>query len=162
MPAFRASTLLKEFLDRTTRHNELKSTSLIVDRRHGHIAARFAEILGVPPKDFMHEKLTPDQSNTCLKEIIRLESTSPADARVISLDQYFKITQWIIDRKPVNTRSTLTMHYGAIPCLTTRLWFESVGQFHYIRDVMIDLGLCTLNEQHLKLMKPPPDASRPA
>jgi hypothetical protein len=104
----------------------------------------------------MHEKLTLDQSNTCLQEIIRLESTSPADARVILLDQCFEITQWIIDGKPVNTRPTLTMHYGAIPCLSTRLWFETGEQFRYIRRVLNDLELCKLNEQHLKLMKPPP------
>jgi hypothetical protein len=108
----------------------------------------------------MHEKLTLDQSNICLQEIIRLEFISPADAGIILLNQYFEIRQWAIDGKTVNTRSTVTMHYGALPCLTTRLWFETEEEFTYIRQVMGDLGLCKLNKQHLKLMKRPPSAAR--
>jgi hypothetical protein len=108
----------------------------------------------------MHEKLTLDQSNTCLQEIIRLESTSPADAAIILLDQYFEILQWDIDGQTVNTQSTVTMHYGALPCLTTILWFETEEEFNYIRQLMDDLGLCKLNKQHLKFMKRPSSGAR--
>jgi hypothetical protein len=156
MPALRASTLLEEFLAKATRHHEFKSSSLSINYRDDRIARRFAEILRLETKDFMHEKLSLDQSNACLQEIIRLESTSSAGAGVILLNQSFEITQWAIDGEPVNTRSKLTMSYGALPCLSTRLWFETVEQFQYIRHVMSDLGLCKLNDQHLKLMKPPP------
>lgn len=156
MPAHRASKLLEEFFLRATRQHEFRSGSLSINTRAHPIALRFAEILSVPSKDFMHEQLTLDQLNACLQEIIRLESIAPVDARVILLNQYFEITQWAIDGKPVNTRSTLTMHYGAIPCLSTRLWFETEDEFAYIRNTMIDLGLCKLNRQHLKLMKRTP------
>jgi hypothetical protein len=156
MPAIRASTLLQEFLSKGTRHHEFKSASLSINYRDDRIALRFAEILGLGTKDFMHEKLSLDQSNACLQEIIRLESTSSADAGVILLNQHFEVTQWAIDAMSVNTRSKLTMSYGALPCLSTRLWFETAEQFQYIRHVMSDLGLCKLNEQHLKLMRPPP------
>jgi hypothetical protein len=159
MSALRASALLEEFLAKATRHHKFKSASLSINYRDDRIALRFAEILGIETKDFMHEKLTFDQSNVCLQEIIRLESTSSADAGVILLNQCFEIAQWAIDGKSVNTRSRLTMSYGALPCLSTRLWFHTVDQFQYIRHVLSDLGLCKLNEQHLKLMKPPPPSN---
>jgi hypothetical protein len=88
MPAYRASSLLEEFFSRATRHHELKWVSLSVNTRAHPIAQRLADILGVPPCDFMHERLTVDQSDACLKEIIRLESVAPADARTILLNQF--------------------------------------------------------------------------
>jgi hypothetical protein len=157
MPALRASTLLKEFLAKATRHHEFKSASLSINYRDDRIARRFAEILRLETKDFTHGKLSFDQSNVCLQEIIRLESASSADAGVILLNQSFEIMQWVVDGKSVNTRSKLTMSYGALPSISTRLWFETIEQFQYIRQVMSDLGLCKLNEQHLKFMKPPPE-----
>jgi hypothetical protein len=159
MPAYRASRLLEEFFLKATRHHEFRSASLSINTRAHLIALQFAKILGVSSRDFMHEKLTLDQSNACLHEIIRLESAAPAEAGIILLNQYFEITQWAIGGKPVNTQSTLTMHYGALPCLSTRLWFETEDEFNYVRDIMNDLGLCKLNKQHLKLMKRPPIAS---
>jgi hypothetical protein len=156
MPAYRASRLVEEFFSRATRHHEFRSAHISILAKDHPIALRLAEILGAPSREFMHEKLTLDQSNACLQEIIRLESISHADARIILLNQYFGITQWAIDGKPVTTRSTLNMHYGAIPCLSTFLWFETEEQFSYIRQIMNDLGLCKLNKQHLKLVKRPP------
>ena len=154
MPALRARKLLQEFLVSSAEQYELHSASLSVDRG-GDPHDRFAELLGVPPKQFMHENLRFDQFEACLNEVIRLEAASPTDASTIHLSQYFKITEWTIGGRPVQTQSTLTMHYGARPFLSTRLWFQTVEQFQYIRDVMTDVGLCKLSAQHLKLMKPP-------
>ena len=159
MPALRARNLLQEFLLSSATNYELHSASLSIDRAGDHMTGRFAELLGVPPKQFMHEDLNFDQSGACLNEVIRLEAASPTDATTIHLDQYFKVTEWTIGGQPVQTQSTLAMHYGARPLLSTRLWFQTVEQFHYIRDVMTDLGLCKLREQYLKLMNPPPEKS---
>jgi hypothetical protein len=161
MPAYRASRLLEEFFSKATRHHEFRSASISITAGDHPIALRLAEILSVPSKELLPEKLTLDQSNACLQEIIRLETVSPADAGIILLIQYFEITQWAIDGKPVITRSTLAMHYGALPCLSTRLWFETEEQFNYIRHIMNDLCLCKLNKQHLKLVKRPPSAAHP-
>jgi hypothetical protein len=158
MPAHRASRLLEDFFSRATRRREFKSASISIAAKDHPITPRLAAILNLPSKEFMHTRLNLDQSNACLQEIIRLESISSADAGIILLNQYFEISQWAIDDRPVNTRSTVTMHYGALPCLTTRLWFETEKEFSYIRQIMSDLGLCKLNKQHLKLMKRPPSA----
>jgi hypothetical protein len=153
MPAQRASRLLEDFFSKTTQHHELKSASISIAAKDHPIAQRLAAILNTPTAEFMHARLNLDQSNTCLQEIIRLESISSADARVILLNQHFEISQWVIGGKFVDTRSTVTMHYGALPCLGTRLWFDTEDEFDYIRQILGDIGLCKLNRQHLKLMK---------
>jgi hypothetical protein len=152
MPADRARRLLEEFISRATGHHEFRSASLSIMRDHP-IALRFAEVLGMPSV-LLHERLTHDQSNACLQEIMSLESSAPADARIVLLNQCFEVSQWAIDGRFVATRSKLNMHYGAVPCLTTRLWFETEMQFNYIRDIFNELGLCRLNKQHLRSMKP--------
>jgi hypothetical protein len=154
MPAQHARSLLEQFFDRATREHMFRSSSLSVMRGHP-IGTRFAEILNVPLREFMHERLSLEQSSACLEELVRAEAATPADARAVMLAQHFEISKWNMDGEPVNTRSTLTMRYGGLPCLTTRLWFETEEEFNYIRDVMGELGLCKLNKQHLKLMKRP-------
>jgi hypothetical protein len=154
MPALRARKLLQEFLSSSAAQYEFHSASLSIDRG-GDPHDRFAELLGVPPKQFMHKNLRFDESEACLNEVIRLEAASPKDACTIDLNQHFKITEWTIGGQPVQTQSTVTMHYGVRPFLSTRLWFQTVEQFQYIRDVMTDVGLCKFSAQHLKLMKPP-------
>lgn len=48
------------------------------------------------------------------------------------------------------TDSHLVMHYGELPCVSTLFEFETVDQFHYVQRVLAELGLCKLNEKHLK------------
>ena len=83
MPALRARNLLQEFLLSSAANYEFHSASLSVDQGGDHVSARFAELLGVPPKQFMHENLNFDQSGACLNEVIRLEAASPTDATTI-------------------------------------------------------------------------------
>jgi hypothetical protein len=73
--------------------------------------------------------------------------------------EYFKIPQWVVEGRRVNTQSMMAMHYGALPCLTTRLWFETEEGFYFTQQFLEAIGLCNLDKQHLKRMRRPPDAA---
>jgi hypothetical protein len=69
------------------------------------------------------------------------------------LVQSFIVTKWRVGGQEAPTRSLLSIHYGQLPCLSTLLEFETVEQFHIVQRVLADIGLCKLNEKHLKLVK---------
>jgi len=158
MPAHRASSLLGEFFVKATHNHDLVSASITVVRNEP-LSKRLSDILNLPAIELSHTKLTREQANACLQEVIRLESRSAAEARDILLNEYFKIPQWIVEGRSVNTQSTMAMHYGALPCLTTRLWFETEEEFYCIQQLLDAIGLCKLNKQHLKRMRRPPSAT---
>ena len=45
------------------------------------------------------------------------------------------------------------MNYGRLPCISTFFQFETVEQFQSVKRVLEDIGLCKLNEAHLKPIK---------
>ena len=73
----------------------------------------------------------------------------PVSAR----SQTFEIKKWRINGQEVDTRSRIMIHFGERPYISTMLVFETFEQFQSIKRVLEDIGLCKLNEKHLKMIK---------
>ena len=116
----------------------------------GHVTAadvkRFEELLGATARDGGFYSLTPQQCDAALDELIQHPTLVPGSMLLSAVD----ISQWLIEGKPVETQSRVTLYYGFKPCLSTFLEFETTGQFEFIKRVLADLDLCKLNDKHLK------------
>jgi len=154
MPASRAHSLLGEFLGTAAGHHEFRSARAAIRLDNKNLETRIEELLGVPSRNSEFTGLTLEQSNSLIREVIRLEVTSPEEARALSVSQSFLITQWVVDGARVLTRSRLTMRYGQLPGISTHFWFDTIPQFHFVSRIMQELRICKLNEKHLNKMAP--------
>jgi hypothetical protein len=123
-----------------------------VARRHGNRRFR-SETASRAGSRARFDTLTFEQSEKCVDELIRDEASAGSTPSHFNLGQSFEITQWRVDGQEVPTQSLLSIHYGQLPCLTTFLQFETVEDFRSVQRVLADIGLCKLNEKHLKPMK---------
>jgi hypothetical protein len=147
MPAERVKVRFQAFLDAAVAEYKFGSASLMIQDPSG----QDERLLGMPVQDgCSFAPLTHEQSDRCLDELIKDEAATPAAAVHFALAQLFEITKWRIDGQEVPTSSRVIIHYGQLPCISTHLDFETVEQFHSVRRVLEDIGLCKLNEKHLK------------
>lgn len=153
MPAARAKPLLDQFLATAVAEYALSGASLAISDPSGEIVARYERLAGVPARDGRFDRLTLEQSNRCLDEFMKDEAANADVARRFVIGQAFAIAKWRLHGELVPTQSLLTMQYGQLPCLSTFFQFETVEQFHAVQRVLADLGLCKLQEKHLKAMK---------
>jgi hypothetical protein len=153
IPAERAKTLFSQFLAAAVAEYKFTSASLAINDPSGEIVPRYELLVG-PSRDGRFSALTLEQSEKCIDELIR-DETSAGDASRFALAQSFQVTKWRVDGQEAPTQSSLIIHYGQLPCLSTFLQFETVEQFQSVQKVLAELGLCKLNEKHLKPMKIP-------
>lgn len=154
MPASRAKTLFDQFLATAVAEHAFSSASFAIGDPSGQVVARYERLVGSPSRDGRFDRLTLEQSDRCIDELIK-DETSAARANVrFALAQGFEITKWRLNGEAVPTQSSLIIHYGQLPCLSTFFQFETVEQFHGVQRVLADIGLCKLNEKHLKPSKP--------
>ena len=161
MPAGRAHALLRRFLELAVARHALGPAQLVVLGTEPSLDASLVEALGTPLVAGGSHQLSPEGAARAVEVIARWEAGHPGRPAPVHLTQSFAIEAWRIDGREVTTKSLLTMHYGALPCLSTFLEFGSVEEFERVRAVFADLGICKLNPKHLK----PPRArrgSRPA
>ena len=151
MPADRAKARFQEFLATAVAEHKFSSATLSIQDASGQIVPRYERLIGMPAQNgcFFY-RLTLEQSNNCLDELIKDEASAPGSASHFALAQLFEITKWRVDGQEVPTSSSVTIHYGQLPCISTFFQFETVEQFHSIRRLLEDIGLCKLNEKHLK------------
>lgn len=154
LPAARARDLLHIFLKEAAAEHRFLSASLTVLPESGDLTRRFITWLEVAPLKGGYFVLSYEQSQAALNKLVEFESAGHPDAKRVTLLQSFDISQWLIDTTKVATRSSLGMHYGLVPCLSTLLAFETEQQFQYVRAVLERLDICKLNEKHLKELKP--------
>jgi hypothetical protein len=154
MPAERAKTLFSQFLATAVAEYKFTSASLGINDPTGEIVPRYELVVGTPSQDGRFNALTLEQSEKCIDELIRDEK-SAGDASRFALAQSFQVTKWRVNGQEASTQSSLIIHYGQLPCLSTFLQFETVEQFQSVQKVLAELGLCKLNEKHLKPMKIP-------
>jgi hypothetical protein len=154
MSAARARDLLHVFLAETAAEHRFISGSLTVLPESGDLVKRFVTWLEVSPLRGGHFVLNYSQSQAALGKLVEFESRGDPEAKRVTLLQYFDISQWLIDANRVATRSSVGMHYGLLPCLSTLLAFETEQQFQYVRAVLERLKICKLNAKHLKELKP--------
>jgi hypothetical protein len=152
MPASRAHRVLNDFLVTAAGDHQFHSASASIRLDYRNSLVSFEALLGIPARNGGFSGLTLEQSNSLVQEVIRLEASSPEEARAVSVSQTYLITQWILDGIPVATRSRITMRYGSLPGISTRFWFDTIPQFHSVSRIMQDLRICRLNEKHLKEM----------
>ena len=151
MPADRAKARFQEFLATAVAEHKFNSASLMIQDASRQIVPRYERLIGMPAQNgCSFARLTLEQSDRCLDELIKDEASAPGAAGHFALAQLFEITKWRVDGQEVPTSSSVTIHYGQLPCISTFFQFETVEQFHTVRRVLEDIGLCKLNEKHLK------------
>jgi hypothetical protein len=154
MPAERARARFRDFLATAVAEHNFGSATLSIGDVSGQFVPRYEGLVGMPAHNgSSFPSLTEEQSDRCLDELIKDEAAAPGTASHFALAQFYQITQWRIDDQDVPTDSQVTIHYGQLPCLSTFFQFETVEQFHSVRRVLEDIGLCKLNEKHLKPVK---------
>ena len=156
MPAGRAYALLQRFLELAVARHSLGLAQLVVLGTEPSLDAHLAEALGTPLVAGGSHQLSPEGAARAVEVIVRWEAEHPGPPAPVHLSQSVAIEAWRIDGRVVATKSLLTMHYGALPCLSTFLEFGSLEEFERIRAVFAELRICKLNPKHLK----PPRARR--
>lgn len=161
MSAERARSLFGQFLEVAAAEYRFVSAMLMLHGVSDDAAKRFGRVVGCasPPGSF--HMLSQEQCERCIDEVIRFETSDTREP--LLLTQTFEITHWNIDGAKMPTNSTVTMYYGNLPCLSTFLLFDSVEQYHKIKQIVEDLKLCKFNDKHLKTLrtKPRSDEKRP-
>lgn len=149
----RQRALVRQFLETTTASRQFGMGSLslsrVVARAPVDEAVRqFESLLGQRSYDGFFPNLSAPDVERCLDAF-------EADERWYaefggSVLQTVAITAWLIDGVPKQTVSTLHAHYGVTPVLGTTLGFDSSEDFGRIKAALDAIGLCKLNEKHLK------------
>nr|AIA15873.1 Unknown Function [uncultured bacterium] len=136
MPAERANTLFRQFLATAVAEYKFTSANLGINDPSGEIVARYERLVGTPSRNGRFDAMTLEQSERCIDELIRDETSVAGAASRFSLAQSFQVTKWRIDGQEASTQSSLIIHYGQLPCLSTFLQFESVEEFESVQKVL--------------------------
>jgi hypothetical protein len=146
IPPARQRTQFREFLKRAVAEYSWQGCTLrILPATLRDEIQHFERLLGLSADSF--SLLTPQQCEICLDEIVN----NPA--LHASVAQWFLVSKWLIDAQPVPTRTRIGWHCGQSSVMSTFFQFESIEHFRYVKQVLADLGLCTLNDKNLKLSK---------
>lgn len=148
MSPVRQQALFSDFLNKAAPEFSFITGVLQMRYPFAHLD-RFENLLGIAAVNKSFSSLTQSQSELVLQEIAREEALCPG----IMLRQGFEISAWSINGKRVASTSRVGIYYGLKPRLSTFFLFETIAQFQYVKSVLTELGLCTLNEKHLKLLK---------
>jgi hypothetical protein len=151
MPAMRAQARFQEFLATAVAEHKFSSANLMIQDVSGEVVPRYERLVGMPAQNgCSFAQLTHEQSDRCIDELIKDEASAPDAAGHFALAQSFAITKWRVDEQEAPTNSTVIIHYGQLPCISTFFQFELVEHFHSVKRVLEDIGLCKLNEKYLK------------
>jgi hypothetical protein len=154
MPPDRAKALFQKFRNTAVAEEKFSSASLRIQDDSGEVVRRYERLVGIPTQDgCSFARMTLEQSDRCIDELIKDEASAPGAASRFALTQMFAITKWRIDGQEVPTTSSVIINYGQLPCISTFFQFETVEQFYSVRRVLEEIGLCKLNEKHLKPLK---------
>jgi hypothetical protein len=113
----------------------------------------FASILGIEPSPISLSNLGREQFDWCLNEMIRNDSLYISGQSGAVLSCGVTISKWRIKGEEFPTESQIHIYYGAKPRLATFLTFRDLEEFRFIDQVLGELGICRLNEKHLKALK---------
>ena len=146
----RQKTLFDEFLKKAVAEHSFATSSLqFLPGSDPADVRRFEQELGITTQHGGFWSLTQQQSEVALNEIIR----NRAGLRRILFSSSINISEWLIDGKPVDVQSHISLFYGMKPCISTFLQFETTDQFEFIKRILSDLKFCKLSEKHLKPIK---------
>jgi len=153
MPTERAKSLFDQFLATAVAEHKFGYASISIHDPTGQMQSRYEQLTSLTLKrDRRSDMLTEEQCEKCIAEFIKDQNAGGPLPYLIH--QTFDITRWRIRGEPsAATVSHLSINYSRRPTLTTLLMFETIEQFQYIRSVLGKLGLCKLNDRHLKPLK---------
>jgi hypothetical protein len=151
MSTERAKTVFEKFLTNAVSEFKPISASLVVFNPSSKIIPIIEHLIGPIAKDSSFITLTQEQFEKCLSEIITKKELTSSEMKSFMLMQALLISKWNINGQDIATESLISMYYGQIQCIATILQFDTIEQFQYIKQVFDDLGLCKLNEKHLKV-----------
>ena len=152
MPAQRAKKLFDEFLATAVAEHKFSSASLSIQDSSSQVLRRYERLVGMTSRGG-YFPLDHEQCAKCIDELIKDEAFAPGAASSFLLTHSIVIAKWRIDGEEVPTSSRVVMNYGRLPCISTFFQFETVEQFQSVKRVLKNIGLCKLNEAHLKPIK---------
>ena len=150
MPILRAKDLIRRFFDLCVAEHRFWSATLFPYEADEGIVARYERLAGGRVQGGRIANLTYEQSEACLAELLKDEALFRANEIHLSLLQQFKISKWRVGYSEPLTDSYLGISYEIWPHIETAFQFDSVDQFKQVRRVLSEIGLCVLNERHLK------------
>jgi hypothetical protein len=112
--------------------------------------SHFMELLGVSDSEYTLSNLSEAQFEVCFQELLSDSSLFESGKYGVSLIAYYDISSWRVGDKTVETDSSLGVHYGARPWLSTTFGFDSMEVFYHLRETLESAGLCRLNPKHIK------------
>jgi hypothetical protein len=113
----------------------------------------FESILGIESNLNALTNLGREQFDLCLNELIRNDSLYISGKSGAVLLCGVEISKWRIKGEESPTQSHMQIYYGAKPRIATFLSFRDLEEFKFIDQVLGELGICHLNEKHLKIKK---------
>jgi hypothetical protein len=113
----------------------------------------FEGILDVESSPHSLVNLGKEQFDLCLNELIRNDSLYISGSSGAVLMSGVEISKWRIKGEESPTKSHMNIFYGAKPRISTFLAFRDLEEFNFINQVLEELGICRLNEKHLKTKK---------
>lgn len=113
----------------------------------------FERLLGVESSPHSLASLDKEQFDLCLNELIRNDSLYVSGKSGAVLMSGVEISKWRIKSQESPTESRISIYYGAKPRISTFLFFRDLEEFKFIDQVLGELGICRLNEKHLKRRK---------
>ena len=150
MPAARAHQLIAFFLARAAAQSAFRSASVWTSGADEETVARYEALAGASSNHGHIRGVTYEASEACLAEFIKDEAAFRKNDVRLSIWQTFSISKWRSTKTEALTESELVAMYDTWPHLQTSLTFESMEQFHFVRDALAEVGLCQLSEKHLK------------
>jgi hypothetical protein len=115
--------------------------------------SHFESILGVESSPHSLTNLGKEQFDLCLNELISNDSLYISGSSGAVLMNSIEISKWRIKGEESSTKSLMNIFYGAKPRISTFLAFRNLEEFNFVNQDLEKLGICRLNEKHLKIKK---------
>jgi len=90
-----------------------------------------------------------DQFQLSLEKLINFESMFSKITTDINLSHGLTLKGWNIDNAYVKTNAEISFVYGTSPRIGTEIFFNNRNEFDYLKNVLMILGICELNDKHL-------------
>lgn len=153
-------TLVDEFINKSVSEFQFNNSSVIYQRTLDTVfdddlanksTKIFEDLISASSSDVVDlSNLTEEHFKLCLKELQSNSSHFISGKSGIILKYGMKISKWLIDNKEVPTESIFIVSYGAKPWVTTFFTFSEIDHFHFVKKSLDELGICKLNQKHLK------------
>jgi hypothetical protein len=111
----------------------------------------FLDILNVEEKQPAFSNLNEDQFELCFNEIINNPHFFIPGINGVAICSSYLIQSWKINGSTIPTKSHLHIYYGGKSVVIPRLSFDNAEEFEFIKKVLCELELCSLNPEHLKI-----------